>query len=100
MTGRERKSSGIAHGVIRFDKSLEEYGAVRRRVEISKMRGVPIADGYHDMAIREGEGRRRLPEHIGGRGRGPLEAASHQIGCRNARRDVRRRAGSRDDARS
>jgi circadian clock protein KaiC len=47
---------GIAHGVIRFDKSLEEYGGVRRRVEVSKMRGVPVADGYHDMAIREGEG--------------------------------------------
>lgn len=47
---------GLAHGVIRFDKSLEEYGGVRRRIEISKMRGVPIADGYHDMAIREGEG--------------------------------------------
>ena len=47
---------GIAHGVIRFDKSLEEYGSVRRRVEVSKMRGVPVADGYHDMAIREREG--------------------------------------------
>jgi circadian clock protein KaiC len=47
---------GIAHGVIRLDKSLEEYGAVRRRIEVSKMRGVPVIDGYHDMAIREGEG--------------------------------------------
>jgi circadian clock protein KaiC len=47
---------GLAHGVIRFDKSLEEYGGVRRRIEVSKMRGVPIADGYHDMAIREGHG--------------------------------------------
>lgn len=47
---------GIAHGVIRLDKTLEEYGAVRRRIEVSKMRGVAIADGYHDMAIREGEG--------------------------------------------
>ncbi|QND44468.1 AAA family ATPase (plasmid) [Rhizobium lusitanum] len=47
---------GLAHGVIRFDKSLEEYGGVRRRIEVSKMRGVPVADGYHDMAIREGEG--------------------------------------------
>lgn len=53
-TGEEVE--GIAHGVIRFDKSLEDYGAVRRRIEISKMRGVPIADGYHDMAIREGRG--------------------------------------------
>jgi circadian clock protein KaiC len=47
---------GIAHGVIRLDKTLEEYGAVRRRIEVSKMRGVAFADGYHDMAIREGEG--------------------------------------------
>jgi circadian clock protein KaiC len=54
MNGEEVE--GIAHGVIRFDKTLEDYGAVRRRVEVSKMRGVPIADGYHDMAIREGEG--------------------------------------------
>lgn len=54
VTGEEVE--GIAHGVIRFDKALEEYGAVRRRIEVSKMRGVPIADGYHDMAIREGQG--------------------------------------------
>lgn len=54
--GNGEEVEGIAHGVIRFDKSLEEYGAVRRRVEVSKMRGVPIADGYHDMAIREGQG--------------------------------------------
>jgi circadian clock protein KaiC len=47
---------GLAHGVIRFDKSLEDYGGVRRRVEVSKMRGVPVADGFHDMAIREGAG--------------------------------------------
>jgi circadian clock protein KaiC len=47
---------GIAHGVICLDKSVEEYGSVRRRIEVSKMRGVPVADGYHDMAIREGEG--------------------------------------------
>ncbi|PII37878.1 serine/threonine protein kinase [Sinorhizobium meliloti CCBAU 01290] len=53
-TGEE--VDGIAHGVIRLDKSLEEYGGVRRRIEVSKMRGVPVADGYHDMAIREGEG--------------------------------------------
>lgn len=54
MNGEEVE--GIAHGVIRFDKTLEDYGAVRRRIEVSKMRGVPIADGYHDMAIREGQG--------------------------------------------
>lgn len=54
MNGEEVE--GIAHGVIRFDKHLEDFGPVRRRIEVSKMRGVPIADGYHDMAIREGQG--------------------------------------------
>lgn len=57
---------GIAHGVIRLDKSLEDYGAVRRRIEISKMRGVPVADGYHDMAIREGKGVVVFPRIIPG----------------------------------
>jgi circadian clock protein KaiC len=57
---------GIAHGVIRFDKSLQDYGSVRRRIEVSKMRGVPIADGYHDMAIREGEGVVVFPRIIPG----------------------------------
>jgi circadian clock protein KaiC len=63
-TGEE--VDGLAHGVIRLDKSLEEYGAVRRRIEVSKMRGVPVADGYHDMAIREGEGVVVFPRIIPG----------------------------------
>ena len=63
-TGEE--VDGIAHGVIRLDKSLEEYGAVRRRIEVSKMRGVPVADGYHDMAIREGAGVVVFPRIIPG----------------------------------
>jgi len=54
MNGEEVE--GIAHGVIRFDKQLDDYGPVRRRIEVSKMRGVPVADGFHDMAIREGQG--------------------------------------------
>jgi circadian clock protein KaiC len=53
-TGEEVE--GVAHGVICLDKSIDEYGPVRRRVEVSKMRGVPVFDGYHDMAIREGQG--------------------------------------------
>ncbi len=59
---------GIAHGVICLDKSLEEYGTVRRRIEVSKMRGVPVADGYHDMAIREGEGVVVYPRIVPGAG--------------------------------
>ncbi|MAU95493.1 MULTISPECIES: ATPase domain-containing protein [Aurantimonadaceae] len=64
MNGEEVE--GIAHGVIRFHKSLEDYGGVRRRIEVSKMRGVPIADGFHDMAIREGQGVVVFPRIIPG----------------------------------
>lgn len=64
MSGEEVE--GIAHGVIRFDKFLDDFGPVRRRIEVSKMRGVPIADGYHDMAIREGEGVVVFPRIIPG----------------------------------
>lgn len=66
MAGSGEEVDGIAHGVIRLDKSLEEYGSVRRRIEVSKMRGVPVADGYHDMAIREGEGVVVFPRIIPG----------------------------------
>jgi circadian clock protein KaiC len=67
---------GIAHGVIRFDKSLEDYGAVRRRIEVSKMRGVAFADGYHDMAIREGEGVVVFPRIVPG---SVTEIMKHQL---------------------
>ena len=53
---RDDEIEAIAHGVIRLDKSLPDYGVARRRIEVSKMRGRPVADGYHDMAIRPGEG--------------------------------------------
>jgi circadian clock protein KaiC len=67
---------GIAHGVIRFDKSLEDYGAVRRRIEVSKMRGVPVADGYHDMAIRDGEGVVVFPRIVAG---APVEVTKPEL---------------------
>ncbi|MBO0902993.1 ATPase domain-containing protein [Jiella sonneratiae] len=53
---RDDEIEAIAHGVIRLDKTLPDYGVARRRIEVSKMRGRPVADGYHDMVIREGDG--------------------------------------------
>ena len=50
----EDQLENIAHGLIRLDKQLPDYGAVRRRLEIEKMRGTAIRDGYHDMSIRRG----------------------------------------------
>jgi circadian clock protein KaiC len=44
----------IAHGVILLEQLVNQFGAERRRVRVSKMRGVSFRGGYHDFAIRRG----------------------------------------------
>ena len=44
----------IAHGVVMLEQLANQYGAERRRVRVSKMRGVSFRGGYHDFAIRRG----------------------------------------------
>jgi circadian clock protein KaiC len=44
----------IAHGVIMLEQLVNQYGAERRRLRVSKMRGVAFRGGYHDFAIRRG----------------------------------------------
>ncbi|MFW6062052.1 MAG: ATPase domain-containing protein [Planctomycetota bacterium] len=44
----------MVHGVIALDSQAPLYGQPRRRLEVSKMRGMPYLEGYHDMRIRTG----------------------------------------------
>jgi circadian clock protein KaiC len=44
----------IAHGVIVLEHLANQFGAERRRIRVSKMRGVPFRGGYHDFTIRKG----------------------------------------------
>jgi circadian clock protein KaiC len=44
----------IAHGVVVLEQMVNQFGAERRRVRISKMRGVAFRGGYHDFSIRRG----------------------------------------------
>jgi circadian clock protein KaiC len=44
----------IAHGVVALEQLANQYGAERRRLRVSKMRGVSFRGGYHDFAIRRG----------------------------------------------
>lgn len=44
----------IAHGVISMEQMLREYGTVRRRLRVVKMRGVKFRDGYHDFILETG----------------------------------------------
>ena len=46
----------VAHGIFTLDVVLPTYGQARRRIDVSKMRGTPFYDGYHDLALKEGRG--------------------------------------------
>ena len=44
----------LAHGVIHLEQLSPLYGAERRRLRVSKLRGVKYRGGYHDFTIRTG----------------------------------------------
>ncbi len=44
----------IAHGVLRMETLECDFGAVRRQLEIRKMRATSFREGFHDYLIREG----------------------------------------------
>lgn len=44
----------IAHGVISLERRAPEYGILRRRLQIPKMRGREFREGYHDVRILRG----------------------------------------------
>jgi circadian clock protein KaiC len=44
----------IAHGVISLERMPMHYGGARRRIQITKMRGVQLREGFHDFVIARG----------------------------------------------
>jgi circadian clock protein KaiC len=44
----------IAHGVISLQRTPQDYGSQRRRLEIIKMRGIKYRGGYHDFELDTG----------------------------------------------
>jgi circadian clock protein KaiC len=44
----------ISHGVIVLEQIALDYGAERRRLRVSKMRGIEFRGGYHDFTIENG----------------------------------------------
>ncbi len=51
---KEMHLHSLAHGVISLERETTEYGSVRRRVHIEKLRGRSYREGYHDLVIRTG----------------------------------------------
>jgi circadian clock protein KaiC len=52
--GGDLHLESIAHGVIRLERLDRQYGKERRRIKVTKLRGVDFRDGYHDFRIRTG----------------------------------------------
>lgn len=52
--GADSHLESLVHGVISLDQLAPLYGAQRRRLRITKLRGVDFRGGYHDLNIRRG----------------------------------------------
>jgi circadian clock protein KaiC len=73
----------IAHGVVSLEQLSPEYGAERRRLRITKLRGQKYRGGYHDFVIQKG-GLDVFPrlvagEHNHGQLRGLLQAGNREL---------------------
>ncbi len=44
----------IAHGVLRLEQVIHDYGVERRRLRVIKMRGIKFQGGYHDFELNTG----------------------------------------------
>lgn len=44
----------LVHGVLCLEQAAPEYGAMRRRLHVRKLRGTAFRTGYHDYTIRRG----------------------------------------------
>lgn len=53
-TEHDLQLQSIAHGVLMLEKVPRDYGRIRRRVQIAKMRGSVYREGYHDYTIATG----------------------------------------------
>lgn len=50
----DRELQSLAHGVILMLSEAPPYGAVRRRMQVVKLRGVSYSDGLHDYRLLTG----------------------------------------------
>src|SRR5262249_1613590 len=50
----EMELHSIAHGVLSMERHSPDYGAMRRRLQVLKLRGTDFRTGYHDYTIRRG----------------------------------------------
>ena len=54
MEAEDLDLQAVARGTITLERRSPDYGRVRRRLQITKMRGQRIHTGYHDFVIESG----------------------------------------------
>jgi len=73
----------IAHGVLSLEQLSPEYGAERRRLRVTKLRGQAYRGGYHDFTINRGGldvfPRLIAAEHIQVPNRGLLKSGNAEL---------------------
>lgn len=52
--GSDLQLHSLVQGVICLNKVPREYGKIRRQIEITKLRGTPYREGFHDYTIVTG----------------------------------------------
>ncbi len=80
---------GLLDGLLELEQTAPEYGNVRRRLRLIKLRGTPYHGGYHNFEIRTG-GLEVFPRLVA-----PDEGGQHRVGERDERRGRTRRAPRR-----
>ncbi len=51
---RDMHLHSLAHGVISLERREMEYGTMRRRLQVAKLRGRAFREGFHDFTIEHG----------------------------------------------
>jgi circadian clock protein KaiC len=69
----------LAHGVIDLDRHAVEYGSIRRRLQVTKLRGQQFREGFHDFAILRG-GVQVFPRLVAAEHRTPFAPQSIKSG--------------------
>ena len=69
----------LAHGVVEMEQLSPDYGRARRRMRVTKMRGVQFSEGYHDYTIVKG-GLQIFPRLIAGQHHVPFQPESMSSG--------------------
>ena len=50
----EMTAQSVVYGIIEMHRHAPDFGPARRRIQVTKMRGVKFWEGYHDYVIQRG----------------------------------------------